>query len=251
MYKIKAFSEKVGLSVRSLRHYDKIGLLVPEHINRHTGYRYYGDKNFSTVQKILFFKELGFSLAEIKILVNNDLIDQYDALCIQRNLLELKKQRLGEMVEYIDELLIAKNYGAKNMNDQLKNTMNNSQFENKKAAYLEEAKKRWGNTKSFKQSQQRMSRYNQDELAKINLMQISIFQQLAKLMYLGAEDQQVQELIHSARMLINDYWYDCDEQRYVALGEMYENDPKFKTNIDQYGDGLAAFINQAIGIYAA
>lgn len=249
MYKIKAFSNKVGVSVRSLRHYDKVGLLIPEFINKQNGYRYYGDTNFSTIQQILFFKELDFSLGEIKGLINEELVSQYDALCIQRNLLELKQQRLGEMVKYIDELLISKNSGAKSMNKKLKQTMNNNKFENKKAAYLEEAKQKWGETDSFKQSQQRLAQYSQAELTEINNKQASIYKQLAEHMPLGVKDPKVQKLIHKARMLINDHWYDCDEKRFAALGNMYETDPRFNASIDRYGTGLAAFINQAIGVY--
>lgn len=250
MYKIKAFSSLVGLSVRSLRHYDKIGLLIPEHINRHNGYRHYGSQNLVTAQQILFFKELDFSLAEIKTLLTDETINQQETLCFQRNLLELKRQRLGGMVELIDDILNTEPHGVIDMTEKLKQTINNSQFDDQKATYLAAAKKQWGHTDSFKQSQQRLSTYSQDELAEINEKQASIYRQLAALMPLGVQHQQVHELVHQARMHIDSHWYPCDTKRFVALGQMYVDDPKFQANIDQYGQGLASFLNQAIKAYA-
>jgi len=105
MYKIKQFSTMVGVSIRMLRHYDKIGLLIPEYINQENAYRYYGEKNLALMQQVLFFKELDFSLKEIKDILNDASFNSKDALSMQKNLLQLKKQRLSAMISFIDELL--------------------------------------------------------------------------------------------------------------------------------------------------
>lgn len=115
MLKIKQFSNIVGVSVSMLLHYNKIGLLVPENINRFNGYRYYGEKNLTTMQQVLFFKELDFSLQEIKEIINDDEFKPLDALSMQRNLLNLKKQRLEKIVGFIDKLLNSKSTGELGM----------------------------------------------------------------------------------------------------------------------------------------
>ena len=249
MFKIKQFAELTGVSIRMLRHYDKIGLLVPENINKFNGYRYYGEKNLATMQQVLFFKELDFSLQEIKEIINAKDFTPLDALNMQRNLLNLKKQRLENMVSFIDKLLRNKNTGEFNMSKQLNNAMNNDAFNKQKIEYAKEAKDKWDNTDSYKQSQKRMAKYTKQDIAAINAKQEKIYQDLAQLMPLGVNDKKVQNLVHDARMLINDNWYKCSKEQFAALGNMYVSDARFKANIDKYGDGLAEFLNQAIGVY--
>ncbi len=249
MYKIKQFAELTGVSIRMLRHYDKIKLLVPENINQFNGYRYYGEKNLATMQQILFFKELDFSLQEVKGIITAKDFKPLNALTMQRNLLNLKKQRLENMVNFIDKLLNNKNTGEFNMSKQLNDAINNDAFNNQKLKYAKEAKDQWGNTDSYKQSQKRMAKYSKNDIAKINAKQEKIYHDLALLMPKGVNDKQVQNLVHDARMLINDNWYECSKQQFAALGNMYASDVRFKESIDKFGDGLANFLHQAIKIY--
>jgi len=249
MYKIKQFSNIVGVSVRMLRHYDKIGLLIPENINLFNGYRYYGEKNLTIMQQVLFFKELDFSLKEIKEIINDDAFKPLDALCMQRNLLNLKKQRLENMVGFIDKLLNTKSTGEIDMSKQLKKAMNNDVFNKQRIEYAKEAKNKWEKTSRYKQSQKRMAKYSQEDITTINAKQDKIYQELVKLMPLGINHKQVQKLIHEARMLINDYWYECSKTQFAVLGGMYVSDDRFKANLDKHGDGLAEFLNEAIMTY--
>jgi DNA-binding transcriptional MerR regulator len=251
MYKIKQFSTMVGVSIRMLRHYDKIGLLIPEYINQENGYRYYGDKNLALMQQVLFFKELDFSLKEIKEILNDASFNQKDALSMQKNLLQLKKQRLSAMVNFIDELLNNKQKGAQEMSNKLKQAINTDAFQKQKLAYAQEAKQKWGHTDRYKQSQRKAAQYSKQEIAEINAKQEQIYQDLAGLMPLGTTDKKVQQKVHEARMFINDHWYECSKQQFAGLGQMYINDPRFKTNIDKHGEGFAVFLNQAIGEYVS
>ncbi len=189
MYKIKQFAELTGVSIRMLRHYDKIELLVPENVNQFNGYRYYGEKNLAAMQQILFFKELDFSLQEIKNIINAKDFEPEDALSMQRNLLNLKKQRLENMVNFIDKLLNNKNTGELNMSKQLNNAMNNDEFNKQKLEYAQEANDKWGKTDSYKQSQKRLAEYSKQDIATINAKQEKIYQDLAELMPLGVEDK--------------------------------------------------------------
>ena len=249
-FKIKEFAAMHGVSVRTLRHYDQLGLLTPAHVNRHNGYRYYGEENRLTLQQIVFYKELGFALAEIKTLLHADPTNQQQALRFQRNLLAMKQQRLGKMVDFIDELLSSNQNGATLMSEQFLDATNNQAFEQNKAAYLAEAKQRWGPTQSFQQSQQRLAKYSAAEVQAINQQQQHIYQQLATLMPQGVTDPQVQQWVHAARQLIDEHWYDCEVAQFAALGQMYVNDPKFAAHLNQYGSDFANFLSQAIAHYA-
>ena len=251
MYKIKQFSTMVGVSIRMLRHYDKIGLLVPEYINQENGYRYYGEKNLALMQQVLFFKELDFSLKEIKDILNDASFKPKDALSMQKNLLQIKKQRLDAMINFIDELFNDKQTGAQVMSKKLKQAINKDAFQKQKLEYAQEAKQKWGHTDSYKQSQRKAAQYSKQEIADINAKQEKIYQDLAALMPLGIVDKKVQDKVHEARMLINDHWYECSQQQFAGLGQMYVNDPRFKANIDQHGQGLTEFLNQAIREYVS
>lgn len=192
MYKIKQFADLVGVSIRMLRHYDKIGLLAPENVNKFNSYRYYGEENLATVQQVLFFKELDFSLQEIKGIINDASFDPLDALSMQRNLLNLKKQRLENMVEFIDDLITNNRTGEFNM-DTIKQAMNNDNFNKQKLAYGKEVKDKWGDSDSYKQSQTHMAKYSKQDVEKLNQQQAKLYQELAELMPLGIEDNQVQK----------------------------------------------------------
>ncbi len=246
MFKIKQFAEMTGVTVRMLRHYDKIGLLIPEHINPFTGYRYYGSKNLQSMQQILFFKTLDFSLNEIKDIVNDESLDRHAILSMQRNLLNIQKDRLNSMVHFIDDLL---KKGVTHMSEQMKNVLNNDQFNEQKMAYAKEARQKWGKTTSYQQSQKRLSQYSQEQIKQLNQQQQDIYRNIAALMHLDVKDAQVQDLIHQARILINDHWYDCGMEQFSALGQMYVADNRFKQNIDQHGTGLAEFIKKGIDHY--
>src|SRR6187549_71797 len=99
-YKVKEIAEMAGVSVRTLHHYDEIGLLKPEFISE-TGYRFYIDKNLERLQQILFFKEIGFNLEEIKKLLDSPGFDRKKALQAHKDLLLKKKQRLEEIIRTV------------------------------------------------------------------------------------------------------------------------------------------------------
>ena len=84
--KVKQVADLVGISVRTLHHYDEIGLLTPEEITD-AGYRYYSEQNLETLQQILFFRELDFPLKEIKRILNDPSFDRQQALQLHRKLL--------------------------------------------------------------------------------------------------------------------------------------------------------------------
>ena len=94
-----------------------------------------------------------------------------------------------------------------------------------------------------------MAKYSKDDIANINAKQERIYQDLSRLMPMGINHEQVQKLIHEARMLINDYWYECSKKQFASLGAMYVSDERIKANIDKHAQGLSKFLNEAITVY--
>src|SRR5699024_12514599 len=102
--KVKEVADLVGISVRTLHHYDDIGLLNPKEITD-AGYRVYSDENLETLQQILFFKELDFPLKKIKEIIDNPAFDRQEALKRQHKMLLEKKRQLQKMIETIEKTI--------------------------------------------------------------------------------------------------------------------------------------------------
>ena len=104
-YKIKEIADITDVTIRTLHHYDQIGLLKPKSISEN-GYRFYDDKNIEKLQQILFFKEIGFSLEEIKNILDNKNFDRKKALEYHKVVLIKKRDRLDEIIKTIDNTII-------------------------------------------------------------------------------------------------------------------------------------------------
>lgn len=137
--KVKEVAELVGVSIRTLHHYDQIGLLSPKEITD-SGYRLYSEENLETLQQILFFKELGFTLKEIKKIINSPSFNRQEALILQRKMLIEKRNKVDKMIETIDKTI-------KHMAGEIQMT-NEERFEGINVGFNqfeEEARLRWGN----------------------------------------------------------------------------------------------------------
>ena len=104
MKTVKEISKITGISIRTLRYYDEIGLLKPARVTE-AGYRLYDDKELEKLQEILFYKELEIPLADIKKVMENPEYDKQKALAVQKSLLERKRNRLNGIIELIDDVM--------------------------------------------------------------------------------------------------------------------------------------------------
>lgn len=231
------------VSVRALHHYDEIGLLVPS--GRSTaGYRLYTDRDLERLQEILFFRELGFALEEIKRLLSDKNVDRKTLLLAQKNDLVQKASRLHSVVALIDRTLDAMTKG-KAMSDQ---ELFDGFAGPDAIARDEEAKARWGDTDSYKESARRTRLYTKDDWAAMRDESEAITQGFANLLAGGVspQDERAIALAERARLHIDRWFYPCSPSMHVTLGEMYVQDPRFAQNYDRHAPGLAQFVCEAI-----
>lgn len=232
--KVKEVSHLTGVSVRTLHHYDAIGLLVPDDCTE-AGYRIYSDENIATLQQILFFKELGFSLKKIKELLTSPTFNRREVFEMQREMLVEKRQQLDIMINTIDKTI---------QNERGERKMTNEErfegFDFITNPYEEEAKARWGD--------QAVNKVNAQFTPEIQEEMNRIYYKLAAIRHLAPDSGKAQAAIGEWFVLLNKIGsYSLDA--FKGLGEMYVADERFTKNIDQFGDGLAAFMCEAMGRY--
>ncbi|WP_456277773.1 MerR family transcriptional regulator [Bacillus sp. AK128] len=235
--KVKEVADLVGISVRTLHHYDEIGLLNPEETTE-AGYRVYSDKNLETLQQILFFKELGFPLKKIKEIIDDPSFDQQEALRMQHKMLLDKKNRLNKMIGTIEKT-IQHSRGEIQMTNQEKF----EGFDFSQNPYEQEAKEKWGDqaVEAANEKVKNMTAFDQEKFNEI-------YRNLATIRHLSPKSKEAQDGIEKWYQFINKIGnYSLDA--FKGLGQMYVDDERFTRNIDQFGEGLSRFMCDAMAVY--
>lgn len=247
-YKVKEVAEMVGISVRMLHHYDKIGLLKPESISP-VGYRLYSDSDLEKLQQVLFFKELDFSLQEIKSILDGPDFDKKQALMSHKELLLEKRIRLEKIIKTVERTIFSIEGGTNMDKKEMFEAFDMSEIEKHKEKYAEEVKEKYGHTDTYKESQMKTSKYTKEDWAAIKDESDKIMEQIVNFMDNGPEDPKVQEAVNTYRQHITDNYYTCTPEIFRGLGDMYVYDERFTANIDKYKPDLANFLKDAIHIY--
>ena len=237
MKTVKEVSRLTGVSVRTLHHYDAIGLLKPAKVTD-AGYRLYDDTALGRLQTILLFRELQFPLREIKEMLDAADFDPIAALDDQIRLLELQREHLDQLIGHARQI---QKTGVM--------TMNFNAYDKKKLdAYAREAKARWGHTDAWKESQAR-NKSDAQQLSDADAL-MDIFRRLGAYRSGDPAAPEAQALIAELRQFICDHYYNCTPQILLGLGQMYAAGDEMNENIDRAGGaGTGDFARRAIEIY--
>ena len=246
MYMINEISKLTGVSIRMLHHYDKIGLLVPSKRNN-SNYRLYSEEDVARLYQILLFKELEFSLKDIKSILDDEGFDKEEALRVQKKLILEKKNRLERIIESIDDTI--ENIGGKTMSKKDFKAFSYDEIKAHQEKYKEETKQKYGKSDAYKESEEKTSKYSKNDWENIMGDAGAIYEELAKLMDRNPADDEVQVLVQKWRDYITNNFYNCTIEIFRGLALMYVADERFTNNIDKYGQGLAKFLSDAMNIY--
>lgn len=238
MKTVKEVSALSGVSVRTLHHYDAIGLLPPTAVSE-AGYRLYDEAALGRLQSILLYRALRFSLGEIKEFLDSSEYDPREAIAAQIHLLELERARLDRLIAL-----------AQSIQEKGVVVMNFDAFDDKAInQYKEEAKARWGHTEAYQQSEERMQARKVDYKEEAQAM-MQIFAEFGVLREEDVQAETVQQQVRRLQAHITARYYDCTVDILRGLDEMYTADERFKQNIDQAGgEGTADFVAHAIAVY--
>ncbi len=238
---VKEVSKITGVSVRTLHHYDAIGLLKPSKVTE-AGYRMYDDTALSRLQNILLFRELQFPLKEIKAILDSPDFDPSEAIAQQIRLLELQYKHLGELLAFAREI---QSKGVTNMDFDV---FDKNEIEKYKA----EVMAKWGNTKAYQEYAQKDIAGEEVRYDKSANELMAIFSELGGLKHLTPDSHEVQKKISELQIFITDHYYVCTNEILKGLGQMYVDDERFRKNIDRAGgDGTAEFVSRAISVYCS
>ncbi|HEY5541000.1 MAG TPA: MerR family transcriptional regulator [Coriobacteriia bacterium] len=235
------------VSVRTLHHYDEVGLLSPS-ARSESGYRLYEDSDLERLHQVLLFRELGFSLDDIRRIMLDPTFDRAEALHAQRTLLAEKARRTQAMVAAIDTALAAAEKGVA-MTDQERTEMFGELFEGfNPDEYEVEVEERWGDTDAYRQSAERTKRYTKADWAQIKAEMDANTKAFVALMDAGlpAASPEAMALAEAKREHISKWFYDCPIEFYVNMAAIWVNDPRFTKNIDKPRQGLAAYEYAAV-----
>lgn len=239
-YSVSQAAHLAGVSVRTLRWYDEIGLLKPSEVTP-AGYRFYDGAAMAALQQILFYRELGVPLDQIGRILSAPEHDRTEALRKHRTLLEMKRRRLDDMLRLVDETI----GGIAMYDERPKPTQ--ADWEAVKNQYAQEAAERWGNTEAFLESREKHEDYTPEKEAQIRAEMEEIFAEFGKCDH--PEGPEAQALVKRWQAHITRYHYHCTDGILACLGQMYANDPRFRENLDKHGPGTAQKMSDAIAAY--
>lgn len=239
MKTVHEVSKLAGVSIRTLQYYDKIGLLHPAKYTE-SGYRLYDDTALEKLQQILLFRELEFSLKDIKAIMDNPNFDRRKALEQQIALLTLKKEHLENLIDLAREI---KDIGV--------NKMDFTAFDTSKIdEYAAQAKASWGNTPEYREFEEKSKNRTAQEEQTISTQMMGIFAEFGTMLKLDPSAEKVQSQVKKLQDFITENFYNCSDEILYSLGSMYVNGGDFTENIDMTGGkGTAEFVFKAITIY--
>jgi DNA-binding transcriptional MerR regulator len=242
VYTVKQLADLAGVSVRTLHYYDEAGILKPEY-RLSNGYRQYSEEAVIRLQQIMFFRELGFKLDEIKKIVSQPDFDVLEALQAHRTMLKKRAARIDELVATIEKT-IQKLKGETTM--QIKEYyqgFSDEQIEK----YRQEVKERWGES-ALKESEDRIRAMGREKFAGLQAEGGVIFRAISDNMSRGFDSREVQEQVARWRQWLENF-YTYSDEAVLGLGQTYSQDPEFARFFRDIHEELPEFLTRAIEHY--
>lgn len=247
-YSVGQVAGFAGVTVRTLHHYDDIGLLVPSE-RSHAGHRRYSDADLDRLQQILFYRELGFPLDEVAALLDDPATDPRAHLRRQHELLTARIEKLRKMAEAVEQAMEARKMGINLTPEERFEVFGDKDPEQ----YAEEAEQRWGGTEAYAESQRRAAGYTKDDWKRMQAEVAAWSERYTALMAAGepSASEAAMDMAEEHRQHICGWFYECPYEMHQGLGEMYVSDERFKAFYDSMRPGLAEHLRDAIKANAA
>ena len=241
MKTVKEVSRLTGVSVRTLHHYDAIGLLPPTRVTE-AGYRLYDENALERLYMILVFRELGLSLKEIGAILD---APDYDRNRILGAQIELMQDRIAQLQNRIQ---LAKGIQLLGVN-----YMELEGFDPKKVdEYSAQAKMLYGKTDAYKEYTQKSRNRTKEQEQDLGEQVMDFFTRLGQMRSMDPGSEAAQTWVRELQAFFTEHFYTCTPQILRSLAESYAGGGTMNENIDKAGgDGTGAFAKQVIDAYLA
>lgn len=235
-----------GVTVRTLHHYDRIGLVTPQ-ARSSAGYRLYSAADLDRLQQVVAYRRLGMSLEGIAVVLKDGGTEPGATRRVlerQRDLIEERLTELTRLLAAVDTALEADMKGHQLSPDEQKELFGNGFNDD----YAEEAQERWGDTEAWAESRRRTKGYGKAEWEQVKADTERANELAAAAMDAGmpTDSEQAMDAAEAARLVIDTWFYPLDGEFHRCLGDMYVQDPRFTKTYDDVRPGLAAYLRDAI-----
>jgi DNA-binding transcriptional MerR regulator len=237
-----------GVTVRTLHHYDRIGLLSPSGRTA-AGYRQYAPADLDRLHQVLLYRELGFPLEEVASLLDGPAADPAAHLRRQHALLRERLERTQAMVAAVEKEMEAQQMGI-SLTPEERFELFGDGFSDE---YQAEAEERWGDTEAWAQSQRRTAAYSKEDWVVILEETEDLQNRFAEAMQSGAaaDSDRAMDVAEAHRQHITRWFYDCPPAMHAGLGRMYVEDERFTATYERTAPGLAQYVSTAVQANAA
>jgi len=247
-YTVLKVARMAGVSARTLRYYDEIGILKPARINS-SGYRIYGKREIDILQQILFYRELGVNLESIKDIITAPSFDRIKALKEHRQKLLEKREQLDLLISNVDKT-IAATEGRIVMSDKEKfEGFKQKLVDDNEKKYGKEVREKYGD-EAVNKSNSKIKNMTQEEYDEITRLEKEVIQTLQEAFETGnPAGELAQKAADLHRRWLSFYWDSYTKEAHAGVAQMYVDDERFTAYYDKKQPGTTEFLRDAILIY--
>jgi DNA-binding transcriptional MerR regulator len=231
------------VSVRTLHHYDAIGLLVPSG-RRPSSYRVYTTADLERLRRILFYRELDFGLATIRQMLADPATTTDSHLRRQHQLLRTRIARQKQLLDALEKEIDARQMGISLTPEEQFEIFGTDQLNER----MEEAGERWGQGPEWQESKRRTAAYSKADWLAIKAESDANIDGFAAAIKGGAapDSATAMDLAEAHRHHISRWFYACGLEQHVGLGDLYVSDPQFTAEYDKIAPGFSEYVRRAI-----
>jgi DNA-binding transcriptional MerR regulator len=247
-YTVGEVARLANVSVRTLHHYDQLGVLTPKGRTA-AGYRLYSDADMLRLQQILFYRELDFALEEVTSILDDPDAAAEDHLRRQHRLLRQRLARSQALIGAIERELETRAMGIALTPEEQFEIFGTDKMGGE---WAEEAEQRWGDAAAWRQSRRRTAAYTKDDWVQITAATDANLAAFAQAMRDGqaADGTVAADLAEEHRQHLSRWFYECGYDLHRSLGDLYVSDARFTASYDEIEPGLSQYVRAAINANA-
>jgi DNA-binding transcriptional MerR regulator len=247
-YTVQKLASLAGVSTRTLRYYDEIGILKPARINS-SGYRIYGQAEVDRLQQILFYRELGVGLESIKDIVMAPSFDGAKALREHREKLLAKKEQLDLLIANVDKTIALTEGRIKMSNKEKFEGFKKKMIEDNEKKYGKEIREKYGK-ETVEKSNAKVMNMTQEQYDEVTALADQLHETLAEAFKTGDPASDIaQKAADLHKQWLTYYWNEYNKEAHAGLAQMYVDDERFTAYYDKEQPGTAEFLRDAIHFY--